>query len=115
MFLASSEQTTAMRTHEEKQSAFQQHFQNVLGSRIPRMATLNWDQLGLSQLVDHQLDVRFTEDKVKATINDLPAEKALGLDGLTGVFYKSSWDVIKHDRLADFQCVHSLAAAPSHN
>jgi hypothetical protein len=115
MFLASSEQTTAMRTHEEKQSAFQQHFQNVLGSRIPRMATLNWDQLGLSQLVDHQLDVPFTEDKVKATINDLPAEKALGLDGLTGVFYKSSWDVIKHDLLADFQCVHSLAAAPSHN
>jgi hypothetical protein len=75
------------------------------------MATLNWDELGLPQLMDHQLDVPFTEDKVKATINDLPAEKASWPDGFTGVFYKSSWDVVKHDLLASFQCVHSLTAS----
>jgi hypothetical protein len=42
------------------------------------MATLNWDELGLPQLMDHQLDVPFTEDKVKATINVLQVQLGRG-------------------------------------
>jgi hypothetical protein len=99
-------------TQEEKQSAFQQHFQSVLGSRIPRLATLNWEELSLPQLVNHHLDAPFSEEEVKAAIDDLPAEKAPGPDGFTGVFYRSSWDVIKHDLPAALQCVYNLTAGP---
>jgi hypothetical protein len=66
----------------------------------------------LPQLMNYHLDVPFSEEEVKAAINDLPVEKALGPDGFTGVFYKSSWDVIKHDLLTAFQCVYNLTVGP---
>jgi hypothetical protein len=98
--------------NEEKQTGLQQHFQSVLGTRNLRLATLNWEELNMPQLVNHHLDVSFSREEVKASIDDLSGEKATGPDGFTRVFYRSCWEVTKCDLLAAFQCIYSLTAGP---
>ena len=48
----------------------------------------------------------FTEEEIWAAIKDWPSDRAPGLDGFTGAFYKSSWNTIKGDILAAFQAFH---------
>jgi hypothetical protein len=43
------------------------------------------------------LEQFFSEDKIGTTIKTLSSDKALGLDGFTGQFYKVAWQVIKVD------------------
>jgi hypothetical protein len=78
-------------THREKQAELQQHFQNILRTRSPRGASINWEELSLPQLM---------------------TEKAPGLDGFTEMFYRSCWEVIKPELLAAFQCFYNQTAGP---
>ena len=84
----------------------------VLSSKINRRHTLDWDNLGLSRIDDHELDRPFTLEELKHIVDELPAEKAPGPDGFTGLFYKRCWDIIKMDVLAAMNCVHDLRAGP---
>jgi len=61
---------------------------------------LDWDNLGLSRIDDHELDRPFTLEELKHIVDELPAEKAPGPDGFTGLFYKRCWDIIKMDVLS---------------
>jgi hypothetical protein len=99
-------------THREKQAELQQHFQNILRTRSPRGASINWEELSLPQLMNHQLDAPFSEEEIKAAIDDLSTEKASGLDGFTEMFYRSCWEVIKPELLAAFQCFYNQTAGP---
>ena len=49
-----------------------------------------------SQNLSH-FEEQFSVEQARAIINDLPTEKAPGLDGYIGIFYKASWEIIKHD------------------
>jgi hypothetical protein len=63
------------------------HFQNILGTSEPRGSSINWSELQLPQVPsNHQLGRPFTKEEIKATISELPVEKAPIPDGFTGVF-----------------------------
>jgi hypothetical protein len=42
----------------------------------------------------------------------MPAEKAPGPEGFTGVFHKTCWSITKHDVLAAFQCIYNQVNGP---
>lgn len=44
-----------------------------------------------------QLTVPFTTQEIDGVIKDMPADKAPGPDGFTGVFLKACWPIIKED------------------
>lgn len=52
---------------------------------------MDWENLNLSR-IDNQdnqaLDRPFMLEELKRTMDELPAEKAPGLDGFIGIFYK---------------------------
>jgi hypothetical protein len=53
------------------------------------------------------LEDLFTEDEVRSVVMDLPNDKASGLDGFTGLFYKKAWDIIKGDIMNVFNAFWS--------
>ena len=89
-----------MYTHEEKAECVYQHFNNKLGQFQSRGVTLDWETLQLQRRQLQHLDQPFSEDEVRAVVDDIEADKAPGPDGFIGAFYKASWSVIKHDVLA---------------
>jgi len=40
----------------------------------------------------------------------MPTDKAPGLDGFTGIFFKECWEIIKDDLTAAFNQLHNLNA-----
>jgi hypothetical protein len=46
------------------------------------------------------LDAPFSEEEVKAVVDNTASDKAPGPDGFTGAFFKSCWGIIKGDILA---------------
>jgi hypothetical protein len=65
-------------------------------------ATINWSELHIPVLQENSVDAPFSEEEIKQAIDDLPSEKALGLDGFTGTFYRACWGIIKQDVMAAF-------------
>jgi hypothetical protein len=43
----------------------------------------------------HHLDDPFSEEEIRGAISELPSEKSSGPDGITGIFYRVCWDIIK--------------------
>ena len=74
----------------------------------PRRADLNWDILGINNHDLSSLDATFSEDEIKRAVDKLPANKAPGPDGFTGLFLKSCWDIIKQDVMAAINAFYSL-------
>jgi hypothetical protein len=100
-------------SHEGKEQILSDYFQNMIGMKIGGQATLNWSELSLPLFPEHHhLDDPFIEAEIKRAIMELPAEKAPGPDGFTGVFYQYCWDIIKWDIVAAFCCVFNLTIGP---
>jgi len=89
-----------MVTQEEKAQCVFQHFNGRLGAQQPRIVTIDWDQIHLTRHDLQHLETEFTEDELKATVQDIAPDKAPGPDGFIGYFYKASWELIKEDLLA---------------
>ena len=89
-----------MVTQEEKAQCVFQHFNGRLGAQQPRTVTIDWDQIHLTRHDLQHLETEFTEDELKATVQDIAPDKAPGPDGFIGYFYKESWELIKEDLLA---------------
>jgi hypothetical protein len=53
------------------------------------------------------LEHLFTEQEVWSVIVELPNDKAPGPDGLTGLFYKKTWEIIKTDIMNAFNAFWS--------
>jgi hypothetical protein len=61
-------------SHEDKEAELHAHFHNILGEKMQRRVTLNWEALNLPQVTDrHHLDEPFTEHEIRNAINELPA------------------------------------------
>jgi hypothetical protein len=64
------------------------------------------DALGVLSHDLAALDAPFSkEEEVWEMVKHLSADKAPGLDGFTGWFYKSCWPIIKTDVMAAISCV----------
>lgn len=85
--------TTQRRKHE----VVFKHYQSHIGTATPWTYTLNLDTLGWQPRNLENLDVPFTEEEVKVVIMQGPKDKAPGLDGSIGLFYKKWWEIIKED------------------
>jgi hypothetical protein len=99
-------------SHWEKEEVLHNHFQERLGTCERQETTIQWVDLGMPVLSNHILDQSFTETEIKNAIVELPVEKSPGPDGFTGIFFKTCWDVIKHDILAAFQCIYNQTTSP---
>ena len=76
-------------THKDKEEVIGDYFWNHLGTVVPRPATFLWSALGYNPRDLSELEAPFTQDEIKETIHSMPGDKAPGLDGFTGAFFKS--------------------------
>lgn len=88
-------------SHANKERMVHEYYAGVLGSTpsTSRKHTLSLPFFSPSRPIMHNLEVCFTEDKVRNAIKDTPNDCASRTDGFTGLFYKSCWSVIKENIL----------------
>lgn len=60
------------------------------------------------------LELPFTADEVKATIDDMPSDKAPGPDGFTGAFFKSCWEIVNDDFMEALNSLFHLNSQSFH-
>lgn len=87
-------------THKEKAQALHEHFNSVLGALDHRESTLNWERVGIQRHNLQHLEAPFIEEEIHRVIMAMPGEKAPGPDGYIGVFFKTTWDIVKQDIIA---------------
>jgi hypothetical protein len=75
---------------------------------------LNWEALHFEEPELESLGDPFTKEEVRNAINQMPGDKAPGLDGFTGVFFKRCWDIIKVDVMNVVHLFGSLHAENFH-
>jgi hypothetical protein len=91
--------------HEEKAAIIKDHFEAFLARPAQRTIDLDWDILNLPILDCSMINGPISEEEVHVALKQLPGDKALGLDGFTGAFYKACWEIIKADVMA---VIHSF-------
>lgn len=94
--------------NEPMAAAIFDHFNGLLGQPFQRTARVDMVALGVQPPDLSMLDVCFTEHEVWTAICELPADKAPGPNGFTGLFYKLAWPIIKHDIINAFNAFWSL-------
>jgi len=94
--------------NDEMADAIFTHFNSMLGSSGDQSLHLDLSQLTLRGIGDAQLDQCFSEDEIWQAIKDMPSDKAPGPDGFTGLFYKTTWSIIKGDIFRAFQAIWSV-------
>lgn len=96
--------------HEDKEQAIWNFYNSLLGTPEPRGNTLNLATFYQNPHNLDEVDAPIAESEVWQTIKNMPMDKALGLDGFMAHFYKSCWQLIKHDVLAAVGAVHQVDA-----
>ena len=81
----------------EKASALYEYFNGIMSTNFKHSCCVDVHALGLPMEELKDLERLFLEDKVWASIQQMPSDKAPGLDGFTGLFYKHCWHIIKVD------------------
>ncbi|KAM0881450.1 hypothetical protein ACQ4PT_032931 [Festuca glaucescens] len=84
-------------TKEDKQEVLLQHFKGIMGTKAPRLMSLDWEGLNYPTHDLSDLDAPFDVDEIKDVVFSLPSVKASGPDGFIGAFFKACWDIIKAD------------------
>ena len=95
-------------THDDKEKVVADYFSNHLGSVAPRTRTFDWNALGYVPRDLSMLEVPFSQEEIKNTINSMPSNKAPGPDGFTGAFFKACWEIIKEDVTAALNSMFML-------
>jgi hypothetical protein len=62
-----------------------------------RQSDVRWDNLGYSLFELSDLDYMINDDEIKNVVMGMHFEKALGLDGFIGLFYKCCFELIRDD------------------
>jgi hypothetical protein len=94
---ALSVQGHVITNHDDMELALHSHFAGVFGSVQGGGFTINFEALGIQRLNLDEMDLAISSEEVWAAIRALPSDRAPGLDGFTGAFYKSAWPVIHQD------------------
>jgi hypothetical protein len=92
--------------HIAMELAFLDHFASVFGTALNGGVSLNFAELGIEPLTLDDLDMEITETEITAAIKELLAARAPGPDGFTGMFYKSSWNIIRAEVMAVVQAIN---------
>jgi hypothetical protein len=87
-------------SEDHKADAIFHYFDEVLGSSLSRLNSINLDLLDLPCMDPSRLGARFTEDKVWTVIRALPLDKARGPNDFTERFLHVCWDLIKPNVMA---------------
>lgn len=103
-----------MFTHEAKEKVVEDYFRDHIGSSAPRPISLDWHALGYAPRDLSELELPFTLEEVKCTIDSMPSDKAPGPDGFTGAFFKSCWEIIKDDVMAALNCLFAMNSQGFH-
>lgn len=93
---------------EDKAGAFFKHFDDLLGTCDHNTLKLDFDQLDLPKKDLSGIDACFSEEEIWQTIKEIPLDKAPGLDGFTGLFYRAAWPIIKEDIIRALRALWSL-------
>lgn len=73
-----------------------------------------FEALGLPTLQLASIDICFSEEEVWGIIRDLPIDKAPGPDDFMGLFYNTTYPIIKQDVLNAFNAFWSLDSRNFH-
>ena len=65
-----------------------------------RSTRLNWAELGYEAHDLEHLEAPFGLEELRTAVFSLPAEKAPGLDGFIGHFFRACWMIVDDDLLA---------------
>ena len=105
---------------DQKIDTLWKHFNNLLGTVCRRHQTLNLDALRFDDTVDlTSLTAPVSEEEIKKALFSIHPSKVPGPDGFTGLFFRTSWELIKHDLMlairkletANSQHLHKLNEA----
>jgi hypothetical protein len=101
-------QGTEVVSDEAMADALYDHFSAILGTTFERSWRLDLSQLGvLPTQALAALEDLFTENEIWEVIKEMPNDKAPGPDGMTGLFYKCCWEIIKLDVINAFNAFWS--------
>jgi hypothetical protein len=70
------------------------HFTSVFGTAAAGGVTINFNSLGIAPIDLSEQGAAIGADEVLAAIRAMPPDRAPGLDGFPGAFYKSAWHII---------------------
>jgi exonuclease III len=83
-----------------KEEVFYHAYNNLLGTANAREFALDLHALGMEQVHLEEMEEMFTEEEVWNVIKEIPADRAPGPDGFSGIFYHRAWPIIKRDIMA---------------
>ena len=83
--------------HTGKESIIFHMYKSRLGTSTPH--DMKFDLMRIVKKCDglDALTVPFTHEEIDNVIREMPAERAPGPDGFTGIFLKRCWSIIKED------------------
>jgi hypothetical protein len=87
-------------SQQDKLQEAHQHFKEILGETRMRHKVVQWAALDYSPFPLGELDNVIHDSEIKNVVMSLHSEKAPGLDGFIGLFYKCCWALVKEDLTA---------------
>jgi hypothetical protein len=108
-------QGTEVVSDEAMADALYDHFSAILGTTFERSWRLDLSQLGVPTQALAALEDLFTENEIWEVIKEMPNDKAPGPDGMTGLFYKCCWEIIKLDVINAFNAFWSQDSRSFHH
>ena len=98
---------------EAKEDIIYIYYNDIMGTPFQRLHSLHLDDL-LPQLDLTGIYACFSKEEIWTTVRELPPDRAPGLDGFIGLFYKVASGVIKQDIINVFNAQWSLDARSFH-
>jgi hypothetical protein len=80
-------------------------FNTILGAGVERSTTLDFNVRNVPTMDLIGLDFCFSEQEIWQVIRVMPLDKAPSPYGCIGLFYQSSWPIIKSDIM---QAIHAF-------
>jgi hypothetical protein len=84
------------------------YYNEILGKPFQWLHRIDLHQLHLLLLNLSEQVAPFSAEEVAAIVRETPADRARGLDGFSGAFYRVAWEVVGPDVLRVFRSLWDL-------